>query len=37
VSDLNLLSTEIEDDLRSTVRGLLRDLCDPVAVTALLR
>lgn len=35
MSDLNLLSTEIEDDLRSTVRGLLRDLCDPVAVTAL--
>jgi alkylation response protein AidB-like acyl-CoA dehydrogenase len=35
MSVLNLLSTEIEDDLRSTVRGLLRDLCDPVAVTAL--
>ncbi|GAA3649473.1 acyl-CoA dehydrogenase family protein [Nocardioides ginsengisoli] len=35
MSDLNLLSTEIEDDLRSTVRGLLRDQCDPGAVTAL--
>ena len=35
MSDLNLLSTEIEDDLRAAVRDALGDLCDPLAVTAL--
>jgi alkylation response protein AidB-like acyl-CoA dehydrogenase len=34
VSDLNLLYTEVEDDLRAAVRKLLADRCDPVAVTA---
>jgi alkylation response protein AidB-like acyl-CoA dehydrogenase len=32
---MNLLYTEVEDDLRATVRKLLADRCDPVAVTAL--
>ncbi|WP_232248205.1 acyl-CoA dehydrogenase family protein [Streptacidiphilus rugosus] len=31
----SLLYTEVEDDLRATVRKLLTDRCDPVAVTAL--
>jgi alkylation response protein AidB-like acyl-CoA dehydrogenase len=35
VSDLDLLYTDIEDDLRSSVRALLADRCDPAAVTAL--
>jgi alkylation response protein AidB-like acyl-CoA dehydrogenase len=35
MSDLDLLSTEVEDDLRSTVRELLADRCAPSAVTAL--
>ena len=35
VITLDLLPTDIEDDLRATVRGLLADRCDPVAVTAL--
>ena len=34
MSDLNLLYTEIEDDLRATVRKLLAERCDPAAVTA---
>lgn len=34
MTDLNLLYTDIEDDLRSTVREVLADRCDPVAVTA---
>lgn len=33
--DLDLLATDVEEDLRRTVRGLLRDRCDPAAVTAL--
>lgn len=35
MSDLDLLPTDIENDLRATVRQLLVDRCDPVAVTAL--
>ncbi|MEO3783621.1 acyl-CoA dehydrogenase family protein [Actinocorallia sp. B10E7] len=35
MSDLNLLYTEVEDDLRSSVRALLADRCDPAAVTAM--
>lgn len=35
VSTLDLLPTDIEIDLRATVRGLLEDRCDPTAVTAL--
>jgi alkylation response protein AidB-like acyl-CoA dehydrogenase len=35
VSDLSLLYTEVEEDLRATVRKLLADRCAPVAVTAL--
>ncbi|RAG82405.1 acyl-CoA dehydrogenase [Streptacidiphilus pinicola] len=35
MSDTNLLYTEVEDDLRATVRKLLTDRCDPVVVTAL--
>jgi alkylation response protein AidB-like acyl-CoA dehydrogenase len=35
VTDLDLLYTEIEEDLRSTVRELLTDRCDPAAVTAM--
>jgi alkylation response protein AidB-like acyl-CoA dehydrogenase len=31
----SLLYSEVEDDLRATVRKLLTDRCDPVAVTAL--
>jgi alkylation response protein AidB-like acyl-CoA dehydrogenase len=34
VSDLNLLPTDVEDDLRATVRELLADRCDPTAVAA---
>ena len=34
MSDLNLLYTDIEDDLRKSVRGLLADRCDPAAVLA---
>ncbi|HSX67765.1 acyl-CoA dehydrogenase family protein [Nocardioides sp.] len=34
-ADLDLLATDIETDLRSTVRGLLADQCEPGAVTAL--
>lgn len=35
MSDLDLLSTEIEDDLRATVRGLLDVRCDPTDVIAI--
>ncbi|MFB7715389.1 acyl-CoA dehydrogenase family protein [Streptomyces sp. NPDC056105] len=35
MSDLNLLPIDVEDDLRSTVRDLLADRCDPVTVTAM--
>ncbi len=35
MSDLNLLSTEIEDDLRASLRDLLGDRCDPASVTRL--
>ncbi|MEY9844153.1 acyl-CoA dehydrogenase family protein [Streptacidiphilus sp. MAP5-3] len=35
LKDHSLLYTEVEDDLRATVRKLLTDRCDPVAVTAL--
>jgi alkylation response protein AidB-like acyl-CoA dehydrogenase len=34
VSDPNLLYTEVEDDLRSTLRDLLTDRCDPASVAA---
>ena len=34
-AELDLLPTELEEDLRSTVRGLLADLCDPTAVAAI--
>jgi alkylation response protein AidB-like acyl-CoA dehydrogenase len=34
MSDVNLLYTDIEDDLRSTVREVLADRCDPVAISA---
>jgi alkylation response protein AidB-like acyl-CoA dehydrogenase len=34
VSDLDLLYTDVEDDLRSSVRDLLADRCDPTAVIA---
>ncbi len=34
MSDLNLLYTDVEDDLRKSVRGLLADRCDPAAVLA---
>ena len=34
MSDLNLLYTDIEDDLRTSVRALLADRCDPAAVVA---
>lgn len=33
MSDVNLLYTEVEDDLRSTVRDILRDRVDPAVVT----
>lgn len=33
--EFDLLASDIESDLRATVRGLLADQCDPVAVTAL--
>ena len=35
VSTLDLLPTDIETDLRASLRGLLADRCDPAAVTAL--
>lgn len=35
VPELNLLPSDIETDLRSTVRGLLADQCDATAVTAI--
>jgi alkylation response protein AidB-like acyl-CoA dehydrogenase len=35
MSELNLLYTDVEDDLRSSVRDLLIDRCDPQAVIAL--
>jgi alkylation response protein AidB-like acyl-CoA dehydrogenase len=35
MSELNLLYTEVEDDLRSSVRDLLADHCDPSSVIAL--
>ncbi len=31
--DFDLLPTEVEEDLRSTVRALLADRCDPITVT----
>ncbi|WP_240136419.1 acyl-CoA dehydrogenase family protein [Streptomyces sp. MUM 178J] len=34
MSDLDLLYTDVEDDLRATVRDLLADRCDPASVTA---
>jgi alkylation response protein AidB-like acyl-CoA dehydrogenase len=34
MSDLDLLYTDVEDDLRSSVRDLLADRCDPTAVIA---
>lgn len=34
MSDLDLLYSDIEDDLRATVRDLLADSCDPTAVAA---
>jgi alkylation response protein AidB-like acyl-CoA dehydrogenase len=34
-ADLDLLPGEIEEDLRASVRDLLADRCDPVAVTAM--
>ncbi|MEV4331082.1 acyl-CoA dehydrogenase family protein [Streptomyces sp. NPDC049597] len=34
MSDLDLLYTDVEDDLRASVRDLLADHCDPTAVTA---
>lgn len=33
MTELNLLNTELEDDLRATLRGLLADRCDPTVVT----
>jgi alkylation response protein AidB-like acyl-CoA dehydrogenase len=35
MSDLDLLPTEIEEDLRASVRDLLEDRCDPAAVIAM--
>ncbi len=35
MSTIDLLPTDVESDLRATVRGLLADRCDPGAVTAL--
>lgn len=35
VSDLDLLPTDVETDLRSAVSGVLADRCDPHAVTAM--
>ncbi|QSR24834.1 acyl-CoA dehydrogenase [Nocardioides aromaticivorans] len=35
MSDVNLLDTDIETDLRATVRDLLADRCAPTSVTAL--
>ncbi|WGY02869.1 acyl-CoA dehydrogenase family protein [Nocardioides sp. QY071] len=35
MSDLDLLPTEIEEDLRGSVRDLLGDRCDPAAVIAM--
>ncbi len=35
MSDVNLLYTDVEDDLRASVRDLLSGRCDPAAVTAM--
>ncbi|MCD0451576.1 acyl-CoA/acyl-ACP dehydrogenase [Actinocorallia sp. API 0066] len=35
MSDLDLLFTDVEDDLRASVRALLTDRCDPASVAAL--
>ncbi len=35
MSDLDLLYTDVEEDLRASVRGLLRDSCDARSVTAM--
>ena len=35
MTNLDLLHTDVEEDLRSTVRGLLAARCDPAAVTAM--
>ncbi|MCP9946649.1 acyl-CoA/acyl-ACP dehydrogenase [Streptomyces somaliensis] len=35
MSDLDLLYTDVEEDLRSSVRSLLRDRCEPAAVAGL--
>jgi alkylation response protein AidB-like acyl-CoA dehydrogenase len=35
MSELHLLYSDVEDDLRATVRSLLADRCDPTAVMAL--
>lgn len=35
MNDLDLLPTEIEEDLRTSVRDLLNDRCDPAAVIAM--
>ncbi|MDN5851497.1 MAG: acyl-CoA/acyl-ACP dehydrogenase [Actinomycetia bacterium] len=35
MSPVNLLPTEIEDDLRTTVRAVLRDRCDPASVSGM--
>ncbi|HEX8780923.1 MAG TPA: acyl-CoA dehydrogenase family protein [Nocardioides sp.] len=35
MSDLDLLHTDVEDDLRASVRALLRDRCDPTVVAGL--
>ena len=35
MSDVNLLYTDVEDDLRASVRDLLAGRCDPAAVTAM--
>jgi alkylation response protein AidB-like acyl-CoA dehydrogenase len=35
MSDLDLLHTDVEDDLRASVRALLRDRCDPAVVAGL--
>lgn len=35
MSDLDLLYTDVEEELRSSVRGLLRHRCEPAAVAGL--
>ena len=35
MSELDLLYTDVEDDLRASVRDLLADRCDPSSVIAL--